>query len=55
MKTGVRVRRDLVVQLPDGSRRHVFASQPVPADLLDLVPVKDRVPGKKSPPAEEVA
>lgn len=35
-------KRDLVVELPDGTRRHVFAGQPIPADLVDHVPAKDR-------------
>lgn len=35
-------KRDLVVELPDGTRRHVFADQPIPSDLLEHVPAKDR-------------
>lgn len=36
------VKTDMVVVLPDGTRRWVLAGQPIPADLLDHVPAKDR-------------
>ncbi|MED7826802.1 hypothetical protein [Streptomyces chiangmaiensis] len=35
-------KKDQVVELPDGTRRWVLAGQPIPPELVDQVPAKER-------------
>lgn len=50
--SGAYVKHDVVVVLPDGTRRWVLAGQPIPVDLLEHVPAKDRKKSSERDTAE---